>query len=1100
MCEKLTSARSFSLLLAVWILAVGLGTPPASAQTFVGSISGIVTDSSGASAPGVNVIVTDQATGVQTKTVTNRDGNYQASFLNPSVYSVTFQKDGFEQSVARDLTLVMNQKMRLDATLQPGSVQQSVTVAASATQLNRVSSEIGGEIAHEDLMNLPEAFGTHGASVLNMVSIFAGVASSSGDYGNPNNVSLGGGRPDTVPIIIDGLPSNMGADNTYGLVPTPDSTEQLQVLTQAFSAQYGQTGGGAILTTTRAGTRSIHGAFFEYHTDQYLDALNFFTPPGTKRTKNLLNYFGGSLGGPVFIPKLYDGRKHQVFFFTDTEYTINPTGKVLTSDVPTAAELTGDFSGLTPQGTHVVIYDPTTTVTANGKTTRTPFPGDMIPANRLDPVGAKIAAFYPSPNCAFQTFNFCVSPNANHTYLYNADRVDENISDFDRVWFRYGYDAPTSYAVNYINNAANPSALGGWKDYHAQATWSHILSPSAANEFRFGMVQEDNFASPITTEVSSIGLQGVPLTQFPSVAVTGLASLGAGSYSRTRDRHWIWNDALNIVRGRHTMQIGGEYMRYLNHAFQPGVLSGSYQFSGTFSSLPGTANTGLSVADLLLGDASNTSISTNNYEYRVVTNYASAYFQDDFKVTSRFTVNLGIRWEFDGPSTEINNQSYTFNPSIVDPATGKLGGIQYAGIGGAPSHFVPDDYRGFLPRVGFAYSLGKNTVVRGGYGIYQLPGIGFIGNGLSSKYTVAATFTSADGVTPAYHLDQGVPAYSFNVGANGLPNIPSSLTKPVSTVTWQQLAAVIPYNQEWQFGLQHQFGYGWMAEADYAGNHGVHLPVALQENQIYPSPNCCFGVANAQLLRPYPQFLNVNRFDYAGNANYNALMVKAQHYWKNGFSMLFNYTWSKAMDDVDGPARANAVGNQNIYNLRAQYGVAMLDIPQRATVAWVYDLPFGGGGRFKTGSRLPDYIIGHWQLTGNASFQRGLPQNVTQTNTLGLFSANQYVNAVGNPNLANKSISEWFNTAAFQIAPQDTLGSAPRASFFGPGLNIWNLAVGRSFPIGEHFVFKLRGEFYNAFNRPLWSSLNNNITSPAFGTVTGAMDPRVVQFAARLTF
>jgi hypothetical protein len=1073
--------------------------PPASAQTFVGSISGIVTDSSGASAPGVAVTVTDQATGVLTKTVTNKDGNYLASFLSPSTYSVMFQKDGFEQSVARDLALVMNQKLRLDAVLQPGSIQQSISVAATATQLNRVSSDIGGEVGKDDLLNLPEAFSTHGASVLNLVSIFAGVASSSADYSNPNNVSLGGGRPDTVPIIIDGLPSNMGADNTYGLVPTPDSTEQLQVLTSAFSAQYGQTGGGAILTTSRSGTKSLHGAFFEYHNDQDLDALNFFTPPGTKRTRNIFNYFGGSLGGPAYIPKLYDGRKHQVFFFTDTEYTINPTEKVTTADVPTTQELSGNFSGPTAQGTNVTVYDPTTTVTSNGKTTRQLFPGDIIPANRIDPIGGKIGAFYPAPNCSFQTFNFCISPDANHTYLYNLDRVDENISDIDRVWFRYGYDAPTSYAVQYFNNAANPSALGGWKDYHAQATWNHILSSSAANEFRFGMVQEDNFSSPVTSNVSSIGLEGVPLTQFPSVAVTGLTSLGAGSFERTRDRHWIWNDALNIVKGRHTIQIGGEYMIYLNHVFEPGVLSGSYSFSGTFSSLPGVANTGLGAADLLLGDPASTSISTNNYVFRLTTPYASLYVQDDYKITPRLTVNLGLRWEFDGPSTELNNQSYSFNPALVDPTTGKLGGIEYAGINGAPSHFVPNDYRGFLPRVGFAYSLGKNTVVRGGYGIYELPGIGFITNGLTSKYSIAATFTSPDGVTPAYQLDQGVPAYAYNVGANGLPNIPSSLTKPASNVTWQQTSTVIPYTQEWQFGLQHQFAYGWMAEANYQGNRGVHLPVDLQVNQIAPTPDCCFGVANAQSLRPYPQWLNVTKVSNSGNSNYHALLLKVQHSWKAGLSVLFNYTWSKAMDDVDGPARANAVANQNVYNLRSQYGIAMLDIPQRVTLAFVYNLPFGAGGQLKTGMRVPDQIVGHWQLTGNASFQIGYPYNVTQTNTLGLFSSIQYPNLVGNPN-GNKSIGEWFNTSAFAIAPQDTLGNAPRASFFGPGLNIWNIAIGRSFPLGEHFVFKLRGEFYNAFNRPLWSGLNTTITSPAFGTVTSAMDPRIVQFSGRLTF
>ncbi len=1050
---------------------------------------------------GAKVTVTDEATTVATAVVSNHSGNYVVPFLKPGTYQVTFEKPGFAKIVSSGIQLVLNQDARLDAVLQPGAVTQTVTVEATGTQVNRVSSEISGEIGHEDLINLPESISSHGASALGMLLVFPGLSGSSPDYSNLNDNSFAGGRPDTVPIIIDGLPSNMGADNTYGFVPSPYSAEELQVLTVAFSAQYGQTGGGAILTTTKAGTNDVHGVLFETHNDQSLNALNFFSAATTVRTKAIFNNFGGAIGGPVYIPKLFNGRKHLTFFFTDWEDTLEPKGSLTNTDVPTAAELQGNFSGPTPQNTApLIVYDPSTTATVNGKVTRSPFPGNIIPQSRFDPVGAKIASFYPAPNCDLSTFNFCVSPTQSHTYLYNTDRVDENISDYDRVWFRFARDGPTTGAVPIFDNAANPSALNGWKDFHAQATWNHIFSAAMANEFRFGMVQEDNFTSPVTQDVSSLGLKGVDLGEFPSLATSGLLSLGPGGYSRTRDRHWIWNDALTRQVGRHHLQMGGEFMTYLNHTYNPGVLSGSYSFTGAFTSLPGTTS-GYGLADLLLGMPNTTSLSFNDYEFRYITNYAALYIEDDYKLTPKLTVNLGLRWEFDGPPTELNHQMYSFNPSLVDPTTGKLGAIQFAGLNGAPDHFVPNDYRGFLPRVGFAYSLPKNTVIRGGYGIYELPSIGFITNGQTSKYSVSTSFTAQNGgTTPYYLLDQGVPPYSPNVGANGEPNLVSSLTSPTQNVQWQQLTPAIAYLQEWEMSLQHQFRGGWFAEADYIGNRGAKLPVSLQENQIYPFPNCCFGVANSQSLRPYPQWLNVARFSYSGNSNYNGLILKVQHYWRQGLSVLAGYTWAKTMDDVDAAARADAVANQNVYNLRAQYGVGMTDIPQRFTFTWVYNLPFGSGGKVARGVPGLSYAIGHWQVSGVYQAQVGYPYNVTQTNTLGLYSPIQYPNAVGNPNPSNRSIAEWFNPKAFAIAPQDALGDAPRASFFGPGQNNWNIAIARIFPIREQLNFRIRAEFYDAFNHPQWSGLNTSITSPAFGSVTSAMDPRTVQFSGRIQF
>ncbi len=1084
-----------SLALVLLMPALGKG------QTYSGSIGGIVTDSSGLPVPGVEVKVTDVTTGVVTQTKSNSAGSYVAPFLMPSAYQVTFTKKGFKQYVTDSIPLSMNQKYRLDVRLAVGLPTQVVTVNAAATQLNRVSSQIGAEIGHSDLVNLPEQIGSNGPRELVMARIFPGVGGTSADYSNPNNLTLGGGRPVSNTIITDGLPSTMTIDNTYGFVPTPDSTEELQVLTTPFSAQYGQTGGGVLLTTTKSGADNLHGSLFEYHTDQTLGALSFFSTSTTNKPKNIFNYFGGSLGGPVYIPRLYNGLKRHTYFFTDWEDTLQVQGHVFNSDVPTLAERSGDFSGPTPQDTPAVpIYDPLTTQVINGNVVRQQFTGNVIPSARLDAVGSKIVAAYPSPNCQLASFNYCVAPVGRHTYLYNTEKIDQAFSDADRAWFRFARDGPTDGGVFYIPGPGTTANKNGWRDYQGEASWNHIFSPTVVNELRLGLVEEDNFTQPFPSNAKDLGLKGVPLTQFPTVSVAGLASLGTCGFYFDIDRHWILNDAVDVQKGRHSLHMGGEAMRYMLNNYCPGVLPGSYCFCPNFTSLPGVNGTGLGLADLELGYPTVGSIQTTDYVFRERLNYEALYFQDDFKATPRLTLNMGLRWEFDGPFTEVNNQLYSFNPNLTDPATGQKGAIQFAGVNGAPRHFLPNNYHGFLPRVGFAWSFAHNTVLRGGYGLYELPSIGTASFNLVSKYSVSATFVSPDGVTPPFKLDQGVPPYSFDVGPNGEPNIPTSLTNPSSVVGQFEMRDVLPYNQEWELGLQHQFAHGWFGEMDYEGNKGTHLPILLPTDQIFPTPNCCYGVPDAQSLRPYPQVLGVEFFSLSGNSNYNALLVKMQHHWNNDLSALFSYTWAKAMDDVDCPARCRAVGVQNVYDLAAAYGIASYDIPQRFVATWVYQLPFGTGGKLATSVPILSQIIGNWQVSGVGQFQNGNPYTIGQPNTLGLFSGAQYPNRVGNPNLSNRTLAEWFNTSAFQLAPPDTLGNAARNTFFGPGQNNFDISLMRNFPFKERYVLQFRGDFYNAFNHPQFSGLNTNISSSAFGRITGVLSPRVIQLVGRLSF
>src|ERR1700729_4229416 len=377
--------RAFELLRG-FALALVLGVPGSllHAQTFYGSISGGIKSSSGAGLPRGAVTVQESTTATDYKTVTNTTGSYRVSFLKPGTYTVRFEKDGFAQYVTGELNIVLNQELVVDEALKLGANSEVVTVTDAASSLNSTNSQIGGELSTQELIDLPENTSSKGANEFLITKTFAGAASTSQDYSNVNNLSLGGGRTGTNPIIIDGLPSNMGIDGTYGLIPTPDSTEEFQVLTSPFSAQYGQSGGGAILTTTKSGTDSFHGSAFESYSSQDLNALGYFTAPGTVVQPSYFHYFGGAIGGPVILPKLLDGRKHRLYFFTDWEYTLNHANAPFTTTVPTVAELTGDFSGLSPVGTPTVpIYDPLTTTTVGKVTTRTQFQGNIIPKSRI---------------------------------------------------------------------------------------------------------------------------------------------------------------------------------------------------------------------------------------------------------------------------------------------------------------------------------------------------------------------------------------------------------------------------------------------------------------------------------------------------------------------------------------------------------------------------------------------------------------------------------------------------------------------------------------------------------------------------------------------
>ncbi len=1083
-----------------------LFSPLLNAQTFTGSVSGRVSDPAGLPVSDVEVAVTETATNEVSRTVTNRSGDYNVAFLKPGPYRVAFTAKGFKEFVQIDLELQLNQSFRLDPTLEIGAVSEKVEVAATQSQVNYDSPEGAHVVGSEQLENLPEIVNPgRGRSPFLLAKLLPGVTSTSSNNSNINNFSFGGARPTTNEILVDGIPTTNPSDNTYTFTPSPDSVDEFKVVTFAFSAEFGHTGGGVLLATSKAGTNEFHGSLYEYFGNRILNARSFFQAANNQRS--ILNEPGFTFGGPVLLPH-YNGR-NKTFFFADLNYTYSAQPSNHLYLTPTTLERAGNFSQ--SSGGSVVIYDPqTTTVDASGNIVRQQFPGNIIPSSRVDPVAAKILSYYPNPNGSFEggAYNYQVNTSAYNQTLQGLVRVDHIFSDNDKIFARYGRYNPNSPAVTVVNNAANPNNTGGWYDNQAGLGWTHIFSPTLFNDFRVGFVQEINYTFAGGPAVPQLGLQGVSLSAFPDIETNNYIGLGAGSPFHDRDRSWVFNEVLQWQRGRHTLKMGGDYRRQMYNYYNPGSqlgdsVAGTYNFDSSFTSITANPSSGYDLADLVLGLPTSTQIDTEDYTYRENINSASLFIQDDFKVNSKLTMNLGLRWEYDGPYSEANNQFASFNPNLVNQATGNLGEVEFAGVNGAPSHFMPNIYHDFLPRVGFAWNPAKDTVIRGGVGFFRLPNIGFYQFGPLSKYVQQADFQSLDGgVTPAFQLDQGVPYVPFYVDANGNPEVPASLTNPTSSVSQIDSRNRTPYNVSWQFGIQRQLG-AWFVDVDYAATKGVKLPIVLQTDQV---PVSEFAIGS-QALRPYPQYAGVTYLTMDGNSNYQSLQAQLEHRWKDNLVISAAYTFSKLEDDVDEVAdsnsRAHHQGVQNVYDLRAEWGIGGYDIPQRFVANYVWTLPFGPGQKFLANTPVVRDVVGGWELAGVTEFQVGQPLPITQSNLNASteFTEAQRPNGNGLPVFSGpQTLARWFNTANYSLAPEGTLGTSARFPLHGPGVENWDIALQRNFVIRERVKLQFRGQFFNAWNHANFNNPNGTVGSPSFGAISSAQAGRSTQVTFRLFF
>jgi len=1131
-----------------------LAALPLTAQQGRGTILGTVTDPTGAAIAGAAVAIQNTQTNVVINVQTNGEGFFTSPPLLVGSYQLTVNHTGFKQSVQSGVNLQVDQRAEVNVRLELGEVGESVKVTADAPLVNTEDATVGQVIENKRVEELPingrSAFALVGLSI-NMKSNAGPTQSGFADRGtNLSAFSINGGPSAVNYFLVDG----MVAINSYypdlNADLAVDAVQEFKVQSGSMSAEYGLTAGGVINVATKSGTNDYHGSAYEYVRNDIFNARNAFA---TIVSPFRYNQYGLSLGGPVRIPKLYDGRNKTFIFGNWEQWDYRLYSQPITT-VPIAGQRTGDFSQLyDATGKLIPIYDPATTVanaTGSGYV-RSLFPGNIIPQNRLDPVAVNITnTFYPLPNRtptnAFTNANNFISyiGNARAMQQYTM-RVDEHFSDKDSMFGRY------TYFRHHDDNGAqapwpNPVARARYDNFETRngvISETHVFGPTLLNEVRVGVARQYfpfQVASYNGGWPQKLGLPAsVPSTALPQVS-NGLTNFPTETVGLRGALTWQLGDTVTIVRGKHNIKVGFEY-RFLNgNNYQTSSPSGSYVFPAGLTGNPQSqSGTGSAYADFMTGYVGSATFTTHVGESEK--GYALASFvQDDWHLSRKLALSLGLRYDFQLPPYERNGGTTNFNPYVVDPNTHLLGRLEFAGQDYGLSA-LNSNKTDFAPRVGIAYDVtgtGK-TVVRGGYAIFypSIFNIQYFGN-TSGFATTTTTYNPPGG-------NSNLWAMIFNQGLATPPIQPQGRALGSSAflgqaVSFDQPDQKTPMSQQWDVSVQRQLPGHWVVEATYTGNHGTHLVAGSYNlNQLtaqqYASlgttlqnavPNPYAGIIPGSLgastitllqsLYAYPYQSSVTvRNPHLGNSIYHAALLRVEKRFSNGLTFLASYTNGKLISDSVGTAigfgnveQVTTTGYQNgLYNRRAERSLDPTDVSQRMVLSGVYELPIGKGKTLAVQNAVLNQFVGGWQLNAIAVFQTGVPIVVSGANN----------NLASRPNstgqsakLDNPTAAQWFNTAVFVNPPLYTYGNLGRVlpDVRNPGVINVDLSVVKNFSIKERANLQFRAESFNVMNHvnlglvsagfsPGANGLN---ASSTFGTITSARDPRSLQLALKLTF
>jgi hypothetical protein len=1056
---------------SAWLLFLFAFTAPmAYGQT--ATIMGTVTDATGAKMPGVDISVVNELTGERHVEKTTSAGDFLVLALPVGSYHVEASKEGFSQVVRSGIRLDVNQNLRVDFQLKVGQVSERVEVTGGAPLVDTREVQVGSLVDSKRVQDLP----LNGRNVYSLVTLLPGVSATSlpndPDTSEGEQVNVNGSRITQTTFLMDGALNN-GSWRNGGLIsPNPDTVEEFRLITSNYNAEYGRSSGGVINVVTKSGTNQFHGTLFEYLRNSDTDSRSFFTPSVSILKQN---QFGGAVGGPIKHDKL--------FFFFSYQGFRNVAGQFQnTARTPTAVERAGDFSAL-PVSQQP--KDPNTGVL---------FPGGIIPASRLDPVAEAALAYIALPNTPDGRVQ--ASENAaDHDNQYFG-KVDYLLNAAHRLSF-------TTFFVRSNNlfpftNSSQGSSLPNYdpetllvnqNNVIMNETWT--ISPSLLNQFTFNYINVPTVRRALndfgwSTWGSQFVVGSLPQVP-PRFIVTGDWTAGSQGDVNEVDQHLQFADSMSWIRGPHSFKFGGGFNRLV------------YDYIGTSrSSCNTTVNnsfTGNAFSDFLLGRAASMDCSNGFYPH-LHSRQWSAFFQDDWKISRRITLNLGVRWEIFEPWSDANGGLQQYNPGQQSTRfpTAPLG-LVFPGDKGVPAGLLPVDWHDFAPRLGLAidpFGDGK-TAIRAGYGIFY--SFGFAGLWNSNVAQPFQIDVTAFG-TPSFVNPYGAS------GGNPFPAAKGTFVLPL-TVSWMNQSNRVPYVEQYSFTIDRQLGRSLNLTVGYLGNASRHLQYQRDANQaVYiPGQSTASNVNNRRPIEPLT-FAAISEALTGANANYNSLQTTLNKQFSHGFTLLANYTYSKAIDlQSNDQQSVGELDFVNSNNTGLDRGISSLDLRHIFNLSFVYQTPqissLGFVGR---------NILGGWQVNAIARYTSGHPFNVTSGVDSNLNGTNNdRPNLIGDPYIngsrsKSQRLAKFFDPAAFVAAPTGTYGNLGRNDFYGPGYANWDMSFFRNFPIVEHHTLQFRAELFNIFNHANFSVPTAVLTSGSVGQILTAGPGRIIQFGLKYSF
>ena len=1034
-------------------------------------ISGRILDASKAAISGAKVTLTRADTGFQRSTLSTGEGYYRFPLLAPGKYQITAAHDGFQTQTRTDILAETGVIGTADLQLDIGEVAQSIAVEASAPLLETGSAAVAQVVTNKTITGMPlldrrssQLTGLNGF----VVKAGAGAGATfaiAGGRGNNSNYLIDGGTAQNLTL---GVP-------TLSFDPPVESMQEFNVAISDYAAELGRTGGGVIQMTTKSGTNDFHGSAYEFFRNDALTARTFFAS-----TVPILRYnlFGASLSGPI--------RRNRTQFFFNYEGKRQTTADTKILNIPTPAETRGDFSADAYK-----VVDPLN---------KTPFANNIIPANRLDPVGAKLAAYYPAPNvpgAASGKANFRANDPAQTVTDDYVGRIDHVFNDNNRVFGRLLAETnhtltdsifPTPGTDSFGNLAHNYY-------YNASGTWYHSFSPSMINEARYTYTRRQALAVSAganTTLDQSLGLAGVNQAFFPTVSPTGFQALGNTSQQQrlqTPIRSDQYTNNVTFTHGQHQVKFGVEYRYSSNIDLYSPTAGGAFAFNDTA--------TGSGLASLLLGWVYSAS-RVETYELHTRADSYAGFIQDDWRITPKLTLNIGLRYDLDQPRWETHNRQNSFDPAAINPVSGTPGVIAFSGVNGVSKYANRWDKNNFGPRIGLAWKLSNSLVVRSGGAILYTgeydQATPIVAN---TGFSTQGSFVSPDnGITPAFLLAGGLPPVISPTTPDLTPGfgaVPIGKS-PTTSVAYFNPNRSVGYLYQGNLNIQKQLPGSVLIDVGYLGTFGHHLP-APDAQSIDQVPTAKLGPGSAQALRPFPQFSNVSIIAAdVGASNYHGVNFGAEKRYSNGLLFKANYTYSKFIDNV--AARNELAGFPgtgaftNYYNQASDRGLSGNDVRHRFVWSSLYELPFGTGRRFRAASKLLNAAAGGWSTGLIAELRSGTPLSAIElTNKTNSFSDGVRPNVTGDPNLASgrplgQQLAEWFNANAFVAPAPYTFGNAGRTFGEGPGAVNLDGSLLRDIRILENHVLQFRVEALNFLNHANFANPDTRRGSATFGQIT----------------